>query len=231
MWLEKQIPPVWREALKPVMASGSLKALETFLDAEFQQFTVLPAKSRLFAALEHTSPDQVKVLLLGQDPYPTEGHANGLAFSVSPGVKVPASLRNLYAALETELGHPRAASGDLTAWAEQGVLLLNTVLSVRAGESNSHRKHGWESLTTAIVQHIAQREKPTAFLCLGKPAQALVRECAPAPQHLVLNLPHPSPLNGAAFVTEAKGVKPFTRINTFLEDAGRSPVSWALEAP
>ncbi len=224
--LAAQIPPAWQASLATVVATPEFKALEAFVEGEFASHQVLPEASRVFAALQATAPDDVSVLLLGQDPYPTPGHANGLAFSVAPGVKVPPSLKNLYAALSAERQRPPRADGDLTPWAESGVLLLNTVLTVRAGESNSHRKRGWEAFTGAIVESLCRQARPLVFFCLGKPAQALVARAQPGPQHLVLDLPHPSPLNGSAFVTEAKVVRPFSQIDAFLERHQRPPIQW-----
>jgi uracil-DNA glycosylase len=221
MSLAALVPQAWR----PALANVSLAPLEALLLAE--PGVVLPPREQIFAALAHVAPDDVKAVIVGQDPYPTPGNANGLAFSVSPGVKVPASLRNVFAALEDE-GWPRPTSGDLTPWARAGVLLLNTVLTVRAGEAASHKKRGWEPITTALLRRVNESPGPVVFLALGKPAQAMADALVDRSHHVVLSLPHPSPLNGKAFVVAAKAMKPFTRTNELLVAGGRTPIDWTL---
>ncbi len=230
MPLADSLPIPWRAALAAALHADSFHALEAFVTAEYATATVFPPRPLVFEALRRTPPDAVKVVLLGQDPYPTAGNANGLAFSVSPGVKVPASLKNVFKALQVELGLPLATSGDLTAWADRGVLLLNTVLTVREGEAGSHRKQGWEDFTGATLRHVASRQGPVVFLCLGKPAEKLVAELVDPKRHHVLTAPHPSPLNGSAFVTFATAHRLFTRVNDLLVAAGKAPIDWALPA-
>jgi len=218
------VPPAWRETLAAHLGSPSFAALERFLDAE--ERPIHPPRVQIFAALEHVAPADVKVVIVGQDPYPTAGNANGLAFSVAPGKKIPASLKNLFTALVAE-GWPAPTSGDLTPWAKAGVLLLNTVLTVRDGQAGAHRKQGWEPLTDAILRTVADGPGPVVFLALGRPAQALAQSVDRA-RHHVIELPHPSPLNGRAFVVEAAKARPFTRANELLVAGGRTPVDWTL---
>ncbi len=217
------VPSPWRAALRHVIDSQAFAALGAKVEAVGD---VLPPRPLIFAALAATPPRGVKVVLLGQDPYPTPGHANGLAFSVSPGVKLPASLRNLLAGVSADVGCPKPVSGDLTPWAKQGVLLLNTALTVSAGQANSHKAFGWSVVTDAVLRHVAALPERVVFLCLGAQARELVRPLANG--HPVLEYPHPSPLSRVRFVDKAREGRPFTRINELLTEAGRAPVDWAL---
>lgn len=228
-----QVPKVWRAALAPQLASAAFAALERFIAEERTRARVFPPHEQVFAALRPVTPAQVKAVIVGQDPYPTVGNANGLAFSVTPGVKVPASLRNLLAGLRIDLGlgDAKPMSGDLTAWAEQGVLLLNTVLTVREGVANSHRKQGWEPLTDAILREVNRQPGPTVFLALGVHAQKMADNLVDRSRHHVLPLPHPSPLNGNAFVEAARASRPFSRTNELLLAGGREPVRWEAVTP
>lgn len=227
MSLRRLVPPAWAPALDEALRAPSFAALEAFLEEEAaRRIHVFPPREALSAALALTPPGAVKVVLLGQDPYPTRGNANGLAFSVSPGVKPPASLRNLFRGLEADLGAAPPRGGDLTPWARRGVLLLNTVLTVREGEPQSHRKRGWEDFTLSLLRHLSAGEARVVFLCLGKPAHALVRSLGT--RHPVVAAPHPSPLNGRAFEDTARAERPFSRVNALLVEAGREPVDWAL---
>jgi uracil-DNA glycosylase len=228
MQLAEQIPEAWRSAVAAQVAEPAFAALAAFVENERSQGAVFPPPDEVFAALEHVAPKDVRVVMIGQDPYPTSGNANGLAFSVAPGQKIPASLRNLFAGLELDLGYPPPTSGDLTPWARQGVLLLNTVLTVREGAAGSHRKRGWEPVTDAILRHVNALPGPIVFLALGKPAQAMSDALVDRARHHVLCLPHPSPLNGKAFVTAAAVERPFSRINQLLKAGGRPPIAWQL---
>jgi uracil-DNA glycosylase len=225
--LADSLPTPWRTALADAVHHDSFRTLEAFVNAEYAHATVFPPRELLFEALRRTPPDAVKVVLLGQDPYPTAGNANGLAFSVSPGIKVPASLKNVFKALQVELGIPPATTGDLSPWADRGVLLLNTVLTVREGEAGSHRKHGWEDFTGAVLRHVASLQGPLVFLCLGKPAEKLVTDLVDPKRHHILVAPHPSPLNGNAFVTFATTHRLFTKVNDLLVAAGKAPIDWS----
>lgn len=222
------IPDGWREALGPALETESFRRLEAFLEEEAAAGrSIWPPRARIFAALQHTPLERVKVVVLGQDPYPTFGVANGLCFSVAPGAKVPPSLKNIFKAIEFETGAPIPASGDLTGWAEQGVLLLNTVLTVREGEPNSHRGKGWEELTRAVLEQVNRREGPVVFLCLGKQAREMAEELVDLSKHAIVSTPHPSPLTGSAFMDCVKKERPFTRVNAILREGGRAPIDWS----
>lgn len=220
------MPRSWATHLEVALSRPSFLALARFLEEERRQASVLPPPAQVFAALELTPPEAVRVVLLGQDPYPTAGNANGLAFSVSPGVRVPASLRNLFRGLEADLGLRPPGHGDLSAWARRGVLLLNTVLTVREGAPQSHRKRGWEDFTRAALEVVARRAGPLVFLCLGKPALELARSLDST--HPLVAAPHPSPLNGTAFVDHARDERIFSRVSELLREAGGAPLEWAL---
>ena len=168
----------------------------------------------------------MRAVILGQDPYHEPGQANGLAFSVSRGVKLPPSLQNIYKELEADLGVPAAKSGDLTSWAQQGVFLLNTVLSVRAHAATSHKDFGWQSFTDAVIAALAELPQPVAFVLWGAQAQkkAALVEKSPYPR-LVLQSPHPSPLSAYRGFF---GSRPFSQINAFLVSYGFSPVDWKI---
>ena len=222
MNLSELVPSSWRSALAEATSAPTFTSLSTFLDDEWRDAVVFPPKQQVFAALELTPPEAVRVVLLGQDPYPTAGNANGLAFSVTKGVKVPASLKNVFLGLQADLGLTIPTHGDLTAWAKRGVLLINAVLTVREKEANSHQKKGWEPFTTAVLRHVASSPRKVVFLCFGKPALKLVDSLGT--KHAVVAAPHPSPLNGRAFVEAVAKDKLFTRVNSLLD----APLDWSL---
>ncbi len=181
---------------------------------------ILPPKHRRFAALNATAPENIRVVILGQDPYPTPGHANGLAFSVEPDVRpLPRSLKNIYTELEADLGIQRP-NGDLSDWARQGVLLLNTALSVPAGAANGHQKLGWDKLVHQVLAQVSTR--PTAFVLWGNNAQKLARYIQPG-DHLIVKTAHPSPLSARRGFF---GSRPFSSINNWLTDQGQTPIAW-----
>lgn len=184
----------------------------------------LPGPDRVFAALEAVAPQEVKVVLLGQDPYPTPGHANGLAFSVNRNVPLPRSLSNVFKELEADTG-ARPASGDLTAWARQGVLLLNTALSVEPGEAGAHARWGWERLAREAIAE-AQRHGALAFILWGAHARR-VAEGLPRPRDLVVQSAHPSPLSAKRGFF---GSRPFSRVNDWLCEQDLRPIDWAAAA-
>ncbi|MBM9594427.1 uracil-DNA glycosylase [Roseitranquillus sediminis] len=186
--------------------------------------SVLPPPHRLFAALEACPPDAVRAVILGQDPYPTPGHADGLAFSVQPRTPLPRSLANVFAELEADQGC-RLPDGDLSGWARQGVLLLNTCLTVPAGAANGHRRLGWQRLAAEVIGHVSLR--PTAFVLWGRPAQAMARHIDPG-DHLVIESPHPSPLSAR---TGFFGSRPFGQVNDWLVARGETPIDWCRGAP
>ena len=196
-----------------------LPRIEDALAAEARP--VLPAPRDVFAALELTQPDDVRVVILGQDPYPTPGHAHGLAFSVEPHVApLPRSLANMFRELEADVGRPRA-SGDLRDWARQGVLLLNTALTVPAGASDGHRRIGWGRLAGEVLELVSRR--PTAFVLWGRRAQDAAR-AVPEGKHLMIRTAHPSPLSASRGFF---GSRPFGRIDDWLAARGEAPVDWA----
>ena len=227
--LSSLLPAEWRPALQTALDGASFAALSRFLEAEAKaKKVVFPPREQIFSALAHTPPAEVKVVIIGQDPYPTAGNANGLCFSVAPGMKVPASLKNIFAGLNADTGLEVPKTGDLTSWTKRGVLLLNTVLTVREGEANSHQGKGWEDFTRAVLTHVNTLPGPIVFLCFGKQAQALAAELVDAKKHSVINEWHPSPLNGKKFVEAVRVNKIFTKTNQVLKQAGREPIDWSL---
>ena len=226
---DSPLPESWRAALAPVLATRPLRALGGFLSAEEAAGkTIYPPRGSRLAAFERTPLDRVKVVILGQDPYHGPGQAHGLCFSVPEGCPVPPSLRNIYKELESDLGIPPAAHGDLSRWADQGVLLLNNALTVEAGAAGSHQGLGWEAFTDAAVRAVAARESPSVFILWGSHARnkaARVPELAAGSRHLILTSPHPSPLSAHSGFF---GSKPFSRANAALVAAGRTPIDWRL---
>ena len=220
-----EIPKAWRACLAGEIDEAYFKALDAFLDAEVAAGKeVLPAREDIFAALKLTAPEDVKVVLLGQDPYPTPGHAHGLCFSVRPEVKpIPGSLRNIYKELAADVGFKPPGHGCLEAWGKQGVLLLNTVLTVRAGDANSHQKKGWETFTTRVIEHMNEKTERVVFVLWGRNAQQK-RELITNPTHAIVESAHPSPLSARHFL----GCRCFSRINRLLGESGRPPIDWQL---
>ena len=223
------LPASWRVALDPVLATPRMRALGGFLSGEEAAGkTIYPPRGSRLAALERTPLDAVKVLILGQDPYHGPGQAHGLAFSVPEGVAIPPCLRNIYKELASDLGIAPAAHGNLSRWAEQGVLLLNSALTVEAGQAGSHQQRGWEEFTDAAVAAVAARDVPSVFVLWGSHAQkkaARVAGLGPESPHLVLRSVHPSPLSAYAGFF---GSRPFSRVNEFLEAKGRGAIDWRL---
>ena len=224
------LPERWRAALEPVLATPRLRALGGFLSAEEAAGkTIYPPRGLRLAALERTSLEAVKVVILGQDPYHGPGQAHGLSFSVPEGIAIPPSLRNIYKELETDLGIAPAAHGNLTRWADQGVLLLNTALTVEAGQAGSHQGRGWEEFTDAAVAAVAARGEPSVFVLWGAHARkkaAGVAGLGTNSPHLVLTSAHPSPLSAYAGFF---GSKPFSKANAFLVANGRGAIDWRLD--
>jgi uracil-DNA glycosylase len=212
--------PAWRQALTPVMCSAAFHELADFLEAERAAgHEVLPPRDQVFAALNLVEPGAVRVVVLGQDPYPTPGHAHGLAFSYRGTGALPRSLGNVFREIEADLGAaPPEGRGDLTAWARQGVLLLNTVLTVRAGEAGSHRRKGWEVFTDAVLAHLDDRPEPLVFLLWG--GEAKKRRKLISERHVVLEAGHPSPLS----VRHFRGCRHFSGANAALAPAY---IDWA----
>lgn len=220
-----RLHPSWAAPLASLFAGEAMGQLRAFLNAERAAGkTLYPRPAHWLAALDHTPLDRVRVVILGQDPYHGPGQAHGLAFSVQPGVRVPPSLANIYKELEADLGIPRAAHGHLLHWADQGVLLLNSVLTVEAGKPGSHQGKGWEALTDAVIALVNARETPAVFLLWGAHAQKKAARVDER-RHLVLRSAHPSPLSA---YNGFFGSKPFSKANAFLTAQGLPPVDWAL---
>lgn len=223
------VPPSWQPVLGPVLATPEARRLGGWLQAEEAAGKqVLPPRGSRLAALARTPLESVRVVILGQDPYHGPGQAMGLSFSVPRGVAVPPSLSNIYKELASDLGLPRPEHGDLGRWAGQGVLLLNATLTVEAHKAASHAGKGWETVTDACVRAVALREEPSVFVLWGRHAQAKaarVPEIGASGRHLVLRSPHPSPLSAHRGFF---GSKPFSKINAFLEAAGRGAIDWRL---
>jgi uracil-DNA glycosylase len=225
--VHEQIPEKWRAALTLALNSPEAGRLGSWLQTEETAGKlVYPPRGMRLRALELTQLDQVKVVILGQDPYHGPGQAHGLSFSVPEGVKVPPSLVNIYQELASDLGTQRPGHGNLEHWARQGVLLLNNTLTVEAGQAGSHARRGWEAITDAAVAAVAAQQEPSVFILWGSHAQskaARIPELADASRHLVLKSVHPSPLSAYRGFF---GSKPFSQANAFLVANGRSAISW-----
>ena len=221
------VPESWREALAPALAAPGARQLASWLAAEEAAGKpIFPPRGLRLRALELTPLDAVKIIILGQDPYHGPGQAHGLAFSVPEDTKIPPSLVNIYKELADDLGIERPAHGNLDHWARQGVLLLNTSLTVEAGQAGSHARRGWEAITDAAVAAAAARREPSVFILWGNHAQAKaarIPELAEGGRHLVLKSVHPSPLSAHRGFF---GSKPFSKANAFLEANGRGAVVW-----
>ena len=220
-----RLEPSWKQALGPVLESSSLQALAEFLRAEKAAGKrIYPPGSRIFAALDATPFDAVKVVILGQDPYHGPGQAHGLSFSVPPGVAIPPSLANIFAELQRDLGLPRPDHGCLLPWARRGVLLLNAVLTVEDGRAGSHQGRGWEAFTDAVVERLNRDREGLVFLLWGSYAQRK-GQIIDARRHRVLRAPHPSPLSAhRGFI----GCGHFSAANQYLERRGLAAVDWQL---
>ena len=215
----------WIEILKDEFEKDYYLKLRQFLINEYKTQTIYPPMNEIFSALNYTSYKDTKVLILGQDPYHGEGQAHGLSFSVKPGVKIPPSLRNMYKELNSDLGCTIPNHGYLENWAKQGVLMINTALTVRAGSANSHKGKGWEILTDAIIKKLNEREKPVVFILWGN--NAISKEkLITNPQHLIIKSVHPSPLSASRGFF---GSKPFSKTNEFLKATNQEPINWQIE--
>ena len=214
----------WQTRLQPELDKPYFAALMQRVDEAYRTGTVYPPRQELFAAFRLTPPERVRVVILGQDPYHEPGQANGRSFSVAPGVRLPPSLRNIFEELRTDCGVTPPDSGDLTPWAEQGVFLLNSSLSVQAGAAGSHQAFGWQTFTDAVVAALAKLPQPVAFILWGAHAQkkAAIAQSSSYPR-LVLQSPHPSPLSAYRGFF---GSRPFSAVNEFLVQHGEAPVRW-----
>ena len=214
---------LWDKLLIKEWEKEYYQKLRAILKHEYSTTTIYPNMHDIFNALRYVDYGSCKVVIIGQDPYHGEGQAHGLSFSVKPGVKVPPSLRNIYKEIEDDIGSPQPQNnGDLTRWARQGVLLLNAVLTVRAGLANSHSKIGWQNLTDKIIKILNQREKPMAFLLWGAYA-GKKQELITNPAHLTLKAAHPSPLSASRGFF---GCRHFSKANEFLAKTGQTPIKW-----
>ncbi|NVB41627.1 uracil-DNA glycosylase [Pseudenhygromyxa sp. WMMC2535] len=220
------LPSSWQAALGPELDKPYFQKLRAFVARERAEHQVFPPAEETFAALEHTPLEDVRVVVLGQDPYHDDDQAHGLCFSVRRGIKVPPSLRNIYKELKTDLDIDAPDHGFLEAWADRGVLLLNTVLTVRAHQANSHRKQGWETFTDEVIAACAAREAPMVFVLWGKPAQkkAALIERVGEGRHAIIAMAHPSPLSAKKFL----GTRPFSQVNAALEGFGVEAIDWRL---
>lgn len=220
-----QIANDWLEPLKPEFSKAYYKALYKRVLDEYQSHQVFPSSADIFTAFELTPLHEVKVVILGQDPYHNVNQAHGLCFSVKPEVEIPPSLVNIYKELQDDIGCYIPDNGYLVKWAQQGVLMLNTVLTVRAHQANSHRGIGWEEFTDAAIRILDKQDRPIVFILWGAPAQKK-KMMLHNPRHLILEAPHPSPLSAYRGFF---GSKPFSKTNQFLENSGLTPIDWQIE--
>ena len=215
----------WDELLKGEFDKEYYQNLRKFLASEYRSRTIYPSMYDIFNALKYTPYHEVRAVILGQDPYHGPGQAHGLSFSVQKGVPVPPSLNNIYQELEEDVGFRRPGHGCLTQWAQGGVLLLNTVLTVRAHAANSHRGMGWENFTDRVIDLLNERQEPMVFLLWGANARSKQKRIT-NPHHLVLTAPHPSPLSAYQGFF---GCRHFSQCNAFLQQHGQEPIQWQLE--
>lgn len=214
----------WQNVLADQFEAPYYLKLREFLKEEYSTQKIHPDMYHIFEALELTPYDKVKVVILGQDPYHGVNQAHGLSFSVQPGVKIPPSLRNIYQEMQNDLGISPVQHGNLVSWAKQGVLMLNTVLTVREGQAYSHRGQGWEQMTDAVIKRLNEREKPIVFILWGKPAQEKIKMIDTS-KHAIIKSVHPSPLSAHRGFF---GSKPFSKTNHLLIEWGESPIDWQL---
>ncbi len=216
-----KITKSWYELLKDEFDKDYFKSLQEFLNREYSKYEIYPQMDRIFNAINHLSLENIKVVIIGQDPYHEPNQAQGLAFSVPSDVTLPPSLVNIMSEIESDLGIKCLKDGNLARWVKQGVLLLNTVLTVRRGQANSHKDKGWEILTRKIIEIVGKREKPAVFMLWGSYAQSYANLIGK--QHLVLKAPHPSPLSAYRGFF---GCKHFSKCNEFLLSHGEEPINW-----
>ena len=212
----------WNEILAEEMQKDYYQELQAFVQKRRAEVRVFPEEKNVFNALELTPFESVKVVILGQDPYHGFGQAHGLSFSVQKGVPLPPSLKNIYKELQEDIGGEFPTEGDLSHWAKQGVLLLNTVLTVEEGNANSHKGKGWERLTNRLIESLNELKHPVIFILWGKPAQDKEKLII-NPNHVILKAPHPSPLSAYRGFF---GSKPFSRVNDILIQQGQTPIRW-----
>lgn len=214
----------WKDILKNELEKDYVKKLESFLEIEYQTKTVFPQKKDIFSALNNTPYSDTKVVILGQDPYHGENQAHGLSFSVLPGTKLPPSLVNIFKELSSDCDIVVPNSGYLMPWSKQGVLLLNTVLTVEKGKAHSHKNKGWENFTNCIIKSLNEKEQPIIFVLWGKPAQEK-KKLIDLDKHIIIEAPHPSPLSAYRGFFDSK---PFSKTNEYLIKTGQKPIDWSL---
>ena len=212
----------WNEILAEEMEKDYYQQLQTFVQKRRTEVRVFPEEKNVFNALKLTPFESVKVVILGQDPYHGFGQAHGLSFSVQKGTPLPPSLKNIYKELQEDIGGELPIEGDLSHWAKQGVLLLNTVLTVEEGNANSHKGKGWERLTNRLIESLNELKHPVIFILWGKPAQDK-EKLITNPNHVLLKAPHPSPLSAYRGFF---GSKPFSKVNDILIQQGQTPICW-----
>ena len=215
----------WLEPLKPEFSKPYYKKLYQTVNEEYRTHQIFPPADDIFNAFALTPLHEVKVVILGQDPYHGEGQAHGLCFSVKPDVEIPPSLVNIYKELQDDCGCEIPNNGYLTKWAKQGVLLLNTVLTVRAHQANSHRGIGWEEFTDAAIRVLNEQDRPMVFILWGRPAQ-MKKSMLRNPNHPIIESPHPSPLSAYRGFF---GSRPFSRTNKYLKEHGLKEIDWQIE--
>ena len=220
-----QIEESWKTHLEPEFEKDYFRTLTEFVRSEYSQYQIFPPGKLIFNAFNLCPFDKVKVVIIGQDPYHGPGQAHGLCFSVNDGVAFPPSLVNIFKEIKEDIGTPAPSTGNLTRWAEQGVLLLNATLTVRAHQAGSHQRRGWEEFTDAAIQILNEQDRPMVFILWGRPAQAK-KAMLTNPKHLILEAPHPSPLSAYRGFF---GSRPFSRTNEYLKEHGIEPIDWQIE--
>lgn len=215
----------WQEILGEEFGKSYYKELREFLKDEYAKETIYPVKENIWNAFEHTAYQDVKAVILGQDPYHGPNQAHGLSFSVQPGIAHPPSLRNIFKELEDDIGCEKPVDGTLTKWSDQGVLMLNTVLTVRQGQAHSHQKKGWEQFTDEVIRKLSARKEPVIFILWGKPAQ-MKKRLIDTERHDIIEAPHPSPLSAHRGFF---GSKPFSKVNKLLQSRGEEPIDFCLD--
>jgi uracil-DNA glycosylase len=218
------IPASWKDALAEEFKRPYWAELQAFVEKEREEYTVFPPEDEIYTAFRLAPFEDVRVFLLGQDPYPGKGQAHGLCFSVKPGVALPASLRNMFKELQDDLGISPAKSGYLAKWAAQGMLMLNAVLTVRAGQPNSHKGKGWEQFTDAAIQAVNNKDDPVVFVLWGAYAQKKLK-LIDQERHTIIQSAHPSPLSAA---NGFFGSRPYSKINAALRKHGFEEIDWDL---
>lgn len=212
----------WDDVLAGEFEKEYYARLRSFLKEQYESRNVYPLMEDMWTAFKLTPFNKVKVVIVGQDPYHGPGQAHGLSFSVQPGVKIPPSLRNIFKELQTDIGCEIPENGTLTGWAKQGVLMLNTVLTVRDGEAHSHRKHGWEHFTDEVIRRLSEREEPVVFILWGRPAQEK-KSLIDLSRNAIIESVHPSPLSASRGFF---GSRPFSETNAVLLGWNEEPIDW-----